>query len=73
MWHGDTAAIHVLLVAVERCGAVAVGLGARAGVREVAHIVGLTRPALLVSDAARHAQATTVVAGRRAPCSSTNR
>ncbi|MFN8043676.1 MAG: class I adenylate-forming enzyme family protein [Mycobacterium sp.] len=63
VWHGDTSAIHVLLVAIERCGAVAVGLGARAGVREVAHIVGLTRPALLVSDAARHAQATTVVAG----------
>nr|HRD11111.1 AMP-binding protein [Mycobacterium sp.] len=42
VWHGDTSAIHVLLVAVERCGAVAVGLGARAGVREVAHIVGLT-------------------------------
>ena len=41
VWHGDTAAIHVLLVAVERCGAVAVGLGARAGVREVAHIVPL--------------------------------
>ena len=63
VWHGDTSAIHVLLVAVERCGAVAVGLGARAGVREVAHIVGLTRPALLVSDAARHAQASTVVTG----------
>ena len=31
--------------------------------REVAHIVGLTRPALLVSDAARHAQASTVVTG----------
>ena len=35
VWHKDTSAIHVLLVAIERCGAVAVGLGARAGVREV--------------------------------------
>ena len=30
VWHKDTSAIHVLLVAIERCGAVAVGLGARA-------------------------------------------
>ena len=35
VWHKDSAAIHVLLVAIERCGAIAVGLGARAGVREV--------------------------------------
>lgn len=62
VWHGDSAAIHVLLMAVERCGAVVVGLGARAGVREVAHIVGLTRPALLVSDAPRATAATTAVA-----------
>ena len=34
IWHKDSSAIHVLLVAIERCGAVAVGLGARAGVRE---------------------------------------
>jgi acyl-CoA synthetase len=59
IWHGDSAAIHVLLVAIERCGAVAVGLGARAGVREATHIVGVTRPALLVSDATRHTQAAT--------------
>ena len=62
VWHGDSAAIHVLLVAIERCGAVTVGLGARAGVREATHIVGLTRPALLVSDAARHTQAATAAA-----------
>ena len=39
LWHKDSAAIHVLLVAIERCGATAVGLGARAGVREVAQIL----------------------------------
>src|ERR1700755_2985906 len=34
-WHKDSAVRHVLLIALERCGAVATGLGARAGVREV--------------------------------------
>ena len=53
VWHKDSTAIHVLLVAIERCGAVAVGLGARAGVREVTHILRTARPALMVSDAER--------------------
>ena len=57
VWHEDTAAIHVLLVAIERCGAVTVGLGARAGVREVAQILRTARPSLMVSDAGRHGQA----------------
>src|ERR1700739_474927 len=34
VWHGDSAAIHVLFIAVERCGALVVGIGARAGRRE---------------------------------------
>src|SRR6476469_7510424 len=34
LWHKDSSAIHVLLVAIERCGAITVGLGARAGIRE---------------------------------------
>src|SRR5580693_5824764 len=29
VWHSDSAAIHVLFVALERCGAVVVGIGAR--------------------------------------------
>ncbi len=62
IWHGDTVAIHVLLVAIERCGAVSVGLGARAGVREAAQIMRTAQPALLVSDAARAAQAAEVAA-----------
>jgi acyl-CoA synthetase len=44
VWHGDFAAIHVLFVAVERCGAVVVGIGARAGTREAAQIMRSSRP-----------------------------
>jgi acyl-CoA synthetase len=57
VWHRDSMAIHVLLVAIERCGAVVVGLGARAGVREVAQILRTARPVLLVSDAERRPSA----------------
>lgn len=57
VWHHDGSAIHVLLVAIERCGAVAVGLGARAGVREVAAILRTAQPSLLVSDVERRGQA----------------
>ncbi len=53
VWHRDSVAIHVLLVAIERCGAVVVGLGARAGVREVTQILRTARPVLLVSDVER--------------------
>jgi acyl-CoA synthetase len=53
VWHKDTAALHVLLVAIERCGAVAVGLGARAGVREVTAILRTAPPTLVVSDVDR--------------------
>jgi acyl-CoA synthetase len=56
-WHKDSAAIHVLLIAIERCGAVAIGLGARAGVREVTAILRTARPTLVVSDAERLAPA----------------
>ena len=50
VWHGDSAAIHVLFVAIERCGAVVVGIGARAGTREVAAILRSSRPKILISD-----------------------
>ena len=53
VWHKDSSALHVLLVAIERCGAVAVGLGARAGVREVTAILRTARPTLMVSDVER--------------------
>jgi acyl-CoA synthetase len=63
VWHGDTAAIHVLFVAIERCGAVVVGLGARAGTREVAAILRNSQPKLLVSDHQRGDPATRAAAG----------
>lgn len=53
VWHGDTAAIHVLFVAIERCGAVVVGIGARAGTREVSAILRGARPGRLISDPQR--------------------
>jgi acyl-CoA synthetase len=62
IWHGDSIAIHVLLVAIERCGAVSVGLGARAGVREAVQIMRTAQPSLLVSDTARAAHATEAAA-----------
>ena len=62
VWHGDSAPIHVLLGAVERCGAVSVGLGARAGVREATQIIRTAQPSLLVSDSAHGAPAADVVA-----------
>src|ERR1700757_4123109 len=61
VWHGDSAGIHVLFVAIERCGAIVVGIGARAGTREVAAILRNSRPMLLISDQ-RHSDAATRVA-----------
>jgi acyl-CoA synthetase len=58
VWHGDSAAIHALFVAIERCGAVVVGIGARAGTREVAAILHTSQPKMLVSDAQRNDDAT---------------
>ena len=58
VWHADSAAIHALFVAIERCGAVVVGIGARAGTREVAAILRTSRPKMLVSDAQRSDDAT---------------
>ena len=57
VWHGDSTAIHVLLVAIERCGAVAVGIGARAGTREVSAILRNSAPKLLISDATHESAA----------------
>ena len=62
VWHGDSGAIHALFVAVERCGAAVVGIGARAGTREVAAILQSSQPKLLISDKQRSAAATGVTA-----------
>ena len=61
VWHGDSTAIHVLFVAIERCGAVVIGVGARAGTREVAAILRTSQPKLLISDQ-QHGEAATGVA-----------
>lgn len=62
VWHRDSAAIHVLFVAIERCGAVVVGIGARAGTREVTSILRVAQPTMLISDQQRHRQAQQVAA-----------
>ena len=62
VWHGDTSAIHVLFVAIERCAAVVVGIGARAGTREVTAIARSAQPQLLISDPQRHHGAAAVAA-----------
>ena len=60
VWHGDSAAIHALFVAVERGGAVVIGIGARAGTREVAAILGNSQPKIMISDSQRSEVATQV-------------
>jgi acyl-CoA synthetase len=64
VWHGDSAAVHLLFVAVERCGAVVVGIGARAGTREVVAIMHNSRPKMLISDPQRRDAAAQATAGR---------
>ena len=66
VWYGDCAAIHVLFVAVERCGAVVVGIGARAGIREVAQILRSSQPRILISDRQRSDAAGQAAAGMAA-------
>jgi acyl-CoA synthetase len=63
VWHGDSAAIHALFVAIERCGAIVVGIGARAGTREVAAILSSSQPKMLVSDGPRGDDAVRATAG----------
>lgn len=60
VWHGDSAAIHVLFVAIERCGAVVVGVGARAGTREAGAILRGSQPKVLISDEPHRGRATDV-------------
>ena len=45
----DAASVHVALLACEKAGIVAVGIGARAGERELRHIVGKTKAIALIS------------------------
>ncbi len=66
VWHGDSTAIHVLFVAIERTGAVVVGIGARAGTREVAAMLRSSQPKMLISDQQRSAAATQAAANMAA-------
>lgn len=45
----DGPAVHAALLGVERAGMVAVGIGARAGVAEIAHLLGRTGAALIIA------------------------
>lgn len=67
VWHGDSAAIHVLFVAIERCGAVVVGIGARAGTREASAILRTAQPKILISDPPRASNAADVADELRVP------
>ena len=62
VWHRDSAAIHAMFVAVERCGAVVVGVGARAGAREAAAILRNSQPKVLISDQQHSAAAASTAA-----------
>jgi acyl-CoA synthetase len=53
----DGPAVHVAFLAVERAGRVIVGIGPRAGQREIEHLVGLTGAVALVADPERAALA----------------
>lgn len=67
VWHGDSTAIHVLFVAIERCGAVVVGIGARAGTLEATAILRTAQPTILVSDGPRAGAAGEVADALRLP------
>ncbi|MEP6784490.1 MAG: class I adenylate-forming enzyme family protein [Sphingomonadales bacterium] len=47
----DGPAVHAALLAVERAGMIAVGIGARAGLSEIAHLLERTGAQLLISHA----------------------
>jgi acyl-CoA synthetase len=47
----DAATVHVALLAVEKAGLVAVGIGARAGARELRHLLGKTGATGLITHA----------------------
>ena len=50
----DGPAVHAIFVGIERAGCVAVGIGARAGNREVAHLLSLTGAQTLITAPMQH-------------------
>ncbi|MCV7032043.1 class I adenylate-forming enzyme family protein [Mycobacterium sherrisii] len=67
VWHSDCVAIHVLFVAIERCGAIVVGIGARAGTREARVLLRNTEPKVLISDGAHQEAAARITAESPVP------
>jgi acyl-CoA synthetase len=51
VWLPDGAGVHIAFQACERAGYVALGLGARSGDRELAHLLGLAESHVLISGA----------------------
>jgi acyl-CoA synthetase len=48
----DDATVHAMMLGIEKAGLVGVGIGARAGAREVEHLVDRTGARMLITDAA---------------------
>src|SRR5205085_4275926 len=48
----DDATVHAVMLGIEKAGLVGVGIGARAGAREVGHLVARTGARTLITDAA---------------------
>lgn len=63
VWMDDGPVVHVAYLAAERAGVTVVGIGARAGRREVATALARTRPAVVVTDTARADELATVLDG----------
>jgi acyl-CoA synthetase len=63
VWMDDGPVVHVAYLAAERAGVTVVGIGARAGRREVATALARTRPAVVVTDTARADELAAVLDG----------
>lgn len=57
----DGPAVHAVFVGIERAGCVAVGIGARAGDREVAHLLSLTGARTLITTPEQHGRTATAL------------
>lgn len=55
----DGAGVHAVFIGIERAGCVVVGIGARAGDREIAHLLGVTGARTLVTAPELHGRAVT--------------
>jgi acyl-CoA synthetase len=53
VWLSDGAAVHIALNACLRAGVIAVGIGARSGLREVRHLLGVTGARMLLTETAQ--------------------